>query len=478
MSQDEIKDTEKKKDDEITLRCVLNYPYFFNETNVNFEYKISLPSIPIDFMSKISKTIDENKDDHDKEWYNTLLESQDFYTEAGLYQKRLRDKDSMYYQGVNINEHVKGIEDIKLKKVEGELKGEVAILKLAKHLGIGNVVSIPLPHSGIWVTIKPPTEKELIDFYNSAFSEKIMLGRLTSGLTLTNFSVYVNNKLFDFILDHIQSLNYSDMNIKDLGKYMLIHDFPILAWGFVCSIYPNGFNYQRACTNIEEKCDYISKGIINPFKLLWVDNLSLTEKQKNILYESRPNKFNMNDYNSYILDHKKVRSSLHETSKNIKLKYKIPVFNDYVDEGLSWINKINNIIDSVVVERAEDEEREKQLRLVQLLKSSVLRQFSHFVESIEFDDNFISDRDTICQVLELLSSDDDLRKDITDSILLFKENTTLAMIGIPTFNCPKCNKEQKNDTKDSRFVDVIPLDTMNLFFTLIILKLRKIMERL
>ncbi|MEM5877646.1 MAG: hypothetical protein QXF12_02075, partial [Candidatus Aenigmatarchaeota archaeon] len=62
MSQDEIKDTEKKKDDEITLRCVLNYPYLFNETNVNFEYKISLPSIPIDSMSKISKTIDENKD--------------------------------------------------------------------------------------------------------------------------------------------------------------------------------------------------------------------------------------------------------------------------------------------------------------------------------------------------------------------------------------------------------------------------------
>ena len=173
-------------------------------------YRIALPSIPlVDFNAKL---IEFNKlnitevTDELKNWRKVTEEAVDYYTPGGLYQDRLTDPKSEFLQGVKgPDEQLKSLSNLKFKKTDGELKGEIALLKVSKMLGLGDVISVPLPHSGIWVTIKPATERDLIDFYNSLFREKIMLGRTTFGLTLSNFSVHINDRLFDFILKHIQS---------------------------------------------------------------------------------------------------------------------------------------------------------------------------------------------------------------------------------------------------------------------------------
>jgi hypothetical protein len=96
-----------------------------------------------------------------------------------LYQDRFLDEASRFEQGVETKEgELKTISSLKMKQADGELKGAMAVLKVSKALGLGDVLSIPLPHSGIWVTIKPPAEKDLIDFYNNIFKEKIAIGRV------------------------------------------------------------------------------------------------------------------------------------------------------------------------------------------------------------------------------------------------------------------------------------------------------------
>ncbi|NYW24458.1 hypothetical protein, partial [Escherichia coli] len=70
-----------------------------------------------------------------------------------------------------------------------------------------------------------------------------------------------------------------------------------------------------------------------------------------------------------------------------------------------------------------------------------------------------------------------IREELTNKILAFKSDTTIALIGIPEYKCPNCQKEQNEDPINERFSNVIPLDVMNVFFTLLVSRIAKILER-
>lgn len=460
--------------------AVQSFEYNLPTHNVN-NYHLSLPSLNLsDFGNKLkqfNRVISDTSDPSLNEWKKVSEEAVDYYTPAAMYQDRLHDEKSKFVQGTPTNtEEILGISPLKFKKTDGELKGEIAVLKMSKLLGIGDVVTIPLPHSGIWVTLKPPTETALIDFYNSVFREKVMLGRATYGLTLTNFSVHINNKLCDFIINHIHSLNYGDIPKEDLKNYMLVNDFPILAWGFAAAQYPNGFEYQRACTNDLTTCSYIAKDTINLTKLLWTDTMALSEYQRVILTENRPNKHTTEVYRKYISEHVKTTNRTFSVGDNLKFSLKVPTFAEYVADGLNWVNAINSSVDSVIL--SDDISTEEKTELLnQKVKSSILRQFNGYIDWIEIEENAVTDRATINNLLQALSSEDESRTKITEEILKFKNDTVISLIGIPEYVCPKCGHSEKDTSVNERFVNVIPLDVMNLFFTLITLRISRIMER-
>lgn len=449
----------------------------YKETKPN-AYYFSLPSLTLtSFTYKLNEFSKLKLDDNDaklKEWREVLNDSSDYYTP---YSANIDKKEnSLFKQGVDVNNELKSISDFKFKKVEGEIKGEIALLKVAKLLGLGDVINIPLPHSGFWVSVKPPTEKDLIDFYTILFREKVILGRATSGLTLSNFAVFVNSKLVDFISRHIHNTSNADIKIEEIGNYILIQDLPILAWGFACSIYSNGFEFSRACINDPTVCTYIAKGTIDPKKLLWIDNSSLSEFQKNTLFENRPNKHNLEVYRKYISEFN-VKNKCYIKEGLFKFYFKFPTLNQYFSDGMQWVNKINNSIETVVIDNAENEEQTKQELLTTYVKSSILRQYSHFIDYIELEDSVINDRDTINNILEQISADDDIRKELLNSLNEFINENTIAIIGIPEYKCPNCNKDQNENVSHERFVNVIPLDTINLFFGLITLRIAKATER-
>lgn len=451
-------------------------------------YRFSLP--PVD-RPTLSKVLTDNNNNPNlklesktfKDWREVVTECSDHYTTNDLYLDRVQDPDSLWLQGVEKPDHsLLGIASPKFKNLEGgELKGEMAVLQFSKRLGVGDVLTVPLPHSGIVVTLKPPTERDLIDFYNSIFREKVYLGRMSAGLTLTNLSVYLNNRVFEFIVKHIHSVNYSDISKEQLRTYLNLHDFHILAWGFAATMYPNGFDYQRPCVNNIEKCNHVEREVINMLKLLWVDNTSLTQPQKDILYDVRPNKHTAEVFRKFTAEHTRVKASEVTLKNGIKFYLKVPTFAEHTADGLAWVNRINTVIDNLIVadDTEENADKAKQELLQQHVSSSYLRQFSHFIDYIEDEDNnnVVKDRDTINQLLEVFSVDDDTRAELTKAILKFKSDTTIALIGIPTYECPACKTEQNTAPVGDRFVSVIPLDVLNLFFTLLTLRMSKILER-
>lgn len=442
-------------------------------------YTFSLPSYTFDKFTVKIKNFNNTNIDTDanlKDWRDTVQESVEYYTAANLYNDRVKDPNSLFEQGIkDSNGNLSSINNFKLKQIDGEIKGELALLKIAKHLGLGDIIRVPLPHTGMWVTLKPPAEKDLIDFYNNLYRDKIILGRSTSGLTLSNFSVYINNSLLDFILEHVHSTNYSDIKISELKKYISIYDLPILAWGFACTIYPNGFDYERACIEDVEKCSNIVKAKINLSKLLWIDNNALTDAQRTILSEFRPNKLSLDNYNKFQAENVKLVNNYFITKTNLKFNLTSPTAVSYIEDGLTWVNSINNKIEqSLLLDKDEDS---KQRLLEQYVKTSTLRQYGHFITSIEIDDNTIVDRETINSILELVSADDDIRQEVIEKINKYISDSTIGLIGIPEYECPACKANQNPDPVNDRFVNIISLDSMNLFFSLITLRVTTILGR-
>jgi len=443
------------------------------------EGSLAIPSIPLDqfndyiqSVQRIAETIPEML----KEWRQVVAESIPHYSPGGLYQSRFSDEDSDWNQGVLNAGNLTQSGPLKFKNSSGELKGELALLKITKFLGMGEVYNVMLPHSGMWVTIKPPSERDFIDFYNLIFRDKVRLGRATAGFTLTNMSVQVNNRLFDFIVQHIHSVNYGDIGKEELDSKLLIHDFPILAWGMACAIYPNGFNHTRACTANIEECGRTATTKLNLDKLAYVDNGALTISQRNILSENRPNKLTLDSYKKYQAEHDRVVDSVFVSKQGVKFKFTVPTFKDYTTNGLKWVNQITNTVEQVLLGKDASED-DKLNTLNQYVNTSSLRQYNHFIEYIEADGSVITDRDTIDSLLDLLSGDDDIRKELTSAILKYKSKTSIALIGIPEYKCKSCGGLNKLEGVQSSVTNVIPLDTLALFFLMLTSKISKIIER-
>lgn len=460
---------------------------FPKDHKTGMNYRFSLPSYPRDIFTNKLRAAEQDaeiniKSPELKAWLDVSQESIDNYTPGLLYQNRFRDPDSLFRQGVLKEDgSLAAIAPPRFKNASGELKGEVAILKISKALGLGDTLTVPLPHSGVVVTLKPPKERDIIDFYNSVFREKIHLGRMSAGLTLSNMSVYINNRLFQFMLKHVHSVNYKEVSKEQLGNYILIHDFPILAWAFAATQYPNGFDYQRACTNDLKKCSHIEQAVMNMLKLLWIDNTQLSSIQKSIITDYRPNNLDVDMYRKYISEHSRVRGKDYVLKNGMKFRMKVPTFNEHITDGMGWVNKINGDIDNLITEPETEAEAKTEL-LMQYVNSSVLRQFSHFVDYIELNaaeggGDIITDRDTINSTLELLSSDDDVRGELAAAFLDYKSFSTIALVGIPSYKCPVCEAEQNTDPVNDNFVSVIPLDVISVFFTLLTLRMSKILER-
>ena len=450
------------------------------------DFRVSLPSFPLGvFTGLLHRAASVDKPALESptraEWQKVTTEINDMYTPGNMYSDRFQDPTSQFRQGLLTPDgQLQQFAPPKHKKTnDKDLRGELALLKVSRALGQGEVQIVPLPHSGINVAIKPPGESAVIDFYNSVFREKIGLGRMSSGLTLTNFSVHLNNRLFEFILDHVHSINYGDIPKSDLRKYLKMPDFYILATGMAAAQYPNGFEYQRPCISEDAKCDYIAKGLINLSKLYWVDNTALTEVQKKILLDARPGILTKEHYTKYQLEHTRMVStsfSVQNEQSAFTFHLRVPTFEEHVQDGMAWINKINGAVDAIIVTDG-DEEETRAVIMQQYVKSSTLRQFSHYIEYIEVDNEPITDRETLNKVLELLSADDIMREELFRRILKYKSDTTIAIIGIPSYKCPNCHAEQNTEPVNQGLVDVIPLDVMNLFFTLLTLRMSRILER-
>ncbi len=448
---------------------------------------IEIFSLPGDVSEKVTATLEKapviNLGDNpdSRRWAQVVMFSLENTTYKDMFMDALKDKNAEFHQMVEYQGVSLGISAPKQKHLENQnIKGEGAVLRTMTSLGIGTMTQVPLWHSGIWVTFKPPSDSELVELNRLIMSDKIAFGRYSYGLIYSNITGYTVDRLVEFAMQHIYdtTVKTSEIAIDQLMDYISSLDIPSLLWGFMCTVYPRGFQYERACTTDPAKCQNIIQERLNLMKLQWTNTAGLTDWQKAHMsgrQSRQKDKASIMRYQEELRIRAPRKVSIESsTGKQTSLTFKTPSITAYIDSAYSWIGGIANLVEKSLSVNATPDEKEALIKSHGTATS--LRQYTHWIESIEIDTNIIDDLETIQSVLNILSSDNKLVDNFFEKVTDYINGSTISVIGIPAFNCPKCNGEQET-AEYPQFTNVVPIDVIQVFFDLLTQRLERVQTR-
>lgn len=351
---------------------------------------------------------------------------------------------------------------------DGALVGEEALQRMQAMLGTGQIVRIPLWHSGIWISLKAPTESQLLELDRRIASEKIRLGRDTSGLAYSSMSVYHNSYLANFALQMVFDCSVSGYTVEMLKERIQLPDLPQLLWGLLCTIYPNGYRYFRPCINDPSVCQHVVEELLDISKLCWTDNMALNQSQRNHMVR-KTTKFPDTELKTYVEQHRfQNKGTLlvkeYEGNKTV-VELRVPTLADYEASGFAWIDGIVAATDAAFGSQLNPEERDSYL--LEQAAATSLRQYSHWIKRITFNGKeHIEDRATLEAMISQLTGDAEVYRNFLEGVRAYINEATISQIAIPTYKCPSCQHDQ-NNPEESKHPHLIPLDIGTIFFILL-----------
>ena len=429
-------------------------------------------------------------------WLETVKEAVTMTPMSGMYTKRLADTKAAFAQQVEYGGQIlRGVApSLNPKPGRREEEGEMALIKLMTHMGVGGFFRAPLWNSGIWVMFKPASEDELDELNRIIYSDKVQLGRWSYGLALGNSTVYTLDRVFDFCLSKVYqtSVRTEELPLEKLRDYILPQDAMSFIWGFLCANYPSGFHYETPCINDPSKCTHVFEENLNVTKLQWADSSMLTESQKAHMCGFSGNSKSLESVKKYQEEMKATKSRrvvLNEGTKHeVAFVLKTPTMTEYITQGHQWVSSIVEAVNRALGSNATDRERNDQI--TRQSKAATICQYAHWIESLEYgeitanpnnpDDNAVAvirNQETLLESLKSLSSIDSIRNKIIDAVKDYIEESTVSIIGVPAYTCPVCQKDQVGETKYPRRTTVIPLDILQVFFALLIQRLSRFENR-
>jgi hypothetical protein len=482
--------------DSVTLEEPIRQEPIIEESKLNFEVtqeyssnkpepikgeseveRTSMPSSTIEDVRLMLAKHKESKiaeGEGGEKWFNTLQAGSENTPLADMLSKTTSRIPAKFKQKISINGKDLNGGTPKLGSKEGvKYTGEAARLRIRQALGMGTAMTAPLWHSGFWVTLKTPSEASLLELYRQINNYKISLGRSTYGLQFSNSTTYTSKALMEFIVDHIYNTTLKLDDNNDLAKHVDVRDLPILIWAIACATWPRGFNYDRACATDPTICRHVTEEKLDLRKLQWTDSLSLTDRQVTHMLNRTLNSVTVEQLDIYKSDFIRGKDTRVKISENGYVTLKTPTIQEHLDAGVKWVDGIENRYAKIMTESEGDREK----GLFNQAKATLMRQYSHFVKSIEVNEEEYKDRELIDEVLDDLSSEDGFRDKFIESCGKFIDESVISLIAIPTYKCASCGEEQSPNKSKGLFSSLIAIDVANTFFTLLVQRLMKIQNR-
>jgi hypothetical protein len=414
-----------------------------------------------------------------RNWASTIQTGSRNTPAFDVYRERIDEEGSFWTDITLDNGQVVKPHYPNYKRLTGNVKGATAVFRVLKHLGLGGVHQTPLYHSGFWVSFNPPSEASLLELNRIMLTDKIKLGRSTYGLVFSNLSVYQQERLLDFCLAHVYTCSVksegSTLNLKTLIK---LPDLPILFWGLVCSIYSRGFVYEQACIASPSTCKQVNVEKIDPSLLFKADVSNLTPWQKLHMSFSDSKSRDISEVKKYQEEFTRgldENITIDVPEGPIQFTLTMPSAVEFIKAGKDWVSGIVEEVEKQLGIDADPNEKEQHI--FKYAQASSLRQYEHMVKSFKFDDKIIDDKETLADLLSKLSSDDNIRQTLIERISKYIAHNTIALIGIPDFKCPSCQKNQVDDHGYDKHTSLIPLDVIQVFLDLLTQRLERLTDR-
>lgn len=466
----------------------------FNKQNINEQHpttkvlpkdyvspeRIDLPSAPYSYIQySFSKTPNINLTNaaQASTWGKSIEESISVFCPEQQFQLTLEDTKASFVQDID-SPKGKLFPSAPRLAVQNNsvVQGERGVIQFLDYLGLGTVFRTPLWNTGIWITLKAPSDTRLLELQRQIANEKYTLGRTTYGLALSNRSVYIANILLDFALEHLYQTNISTE--KNLKEIISSNDITTMVWALANVIWNNGFRYRTSCTHNPEVCQHVVEELLNLSKLLWVNENAFTPYQRMHMTKTKTKEITEDDVKRYkeenILN-RRYTFNVTSKEKNIEFVLRIPTAAEYIASGQRWVSDIVSMVNSAI--GTDNNLDERNQLILNHSNATDMRQHIHWVEKLIFDSNEISDRETLESIFDRLSSEDAIRHRLNTEIKAFTESTTSTVIGIVSYNCPNCGGHVKFNGTDENFKSIIPIEVYDVFFKLLVQKTQNITTR-
>lgn len=383
-------------------------------------------------------------------------------------------EDAMFQQAIDGNGKFLGgfVPPFTLK--EGvKPAGESARNLVRSSMKLGTVFSVPLWHSGFWITLRTLPEGELLELHRQLTQDKVQLGRATYGMLYSGMTSYTAKTMVEFLARHMHSSSLEVAEDDSVFNYIKAPDYQLLLWGLTCATWPNGYQFQRACITDVEKCQHVVNERVSLAQLLWTDGASLSVRQKTHMTARRKGSMTVEQVKTYQDEFLRGRGATIKINDRLSVTLKMPLLNEYIDAGYKWISMLEEQYGKAL----EMPERERDQYLINQAQAQAIRQFGHFVSSITIDEHELDDSEDVPVILGDLSADDDIRKAFSEAVLKFQNDSIISFVGIPNYKCPSCGGNQNPTAQPGQKHELIALDIAQTFFTLLMQKLARIRDR-
>jgi len=395
------------------------------------------------------------------------------------YKDGLRDtitySGAEWLQGILLpNGTVQGISKPPVKKSvseDGRLTGQQAVMRARSVMNMGDYVHLPLPHSGLWVTILIAGDDEFVDMQTSLMNEKVTIGRRTNGIVFNNLDVIVRKHMADFLLGMITDSSIGTTDKKVLRGLIKEPDLDLLAAAYLGARFKSGYQIAQGCVVDPKKCNHIEAAKVNIARLTIIDNSRLSSVQRE----------HMSHYSARTAEQVIAYQTAFEVLKDntfevagVKYYLRVPSLEQKTDAGQDWINTIEQAVAETFNNSLTREQREEYINKQAALSS--MRGYAHWIARIEFDDGkYVDSEEDIASLLKQFSAVQDIRKAFNDQVGAFINRVTIGVMAMPRWKCPVC--ETRQPMVNNMFPAYTPLNVGKVFFTLMVNTLNQTFEQ-
>lgn len=405
--------------------------------------------------------------------------------EGTEFEDQLKDPNADWQQGLEFNGTL--LYSGKPRHASGSqgrvLHGDQARQQLKARLGLGQPLQFPMYHSGLWLSFQAPLEEHLIDLEYRLGQNRISLGRDTAAALFSAAGVYHLMDITNFALSYVYEANIKDITLANLKRKLLITDIYLLSAGLAGLIHPQGSPLSRPCTNDLIGCQHIEREIVSIPRMTVVNRRKFTPKQLQHL-SRRADKVTDADLESYIADHQYQKTRLIRLTDTVYAELEVPTVELFEKVGMSWVNNIVERADALLGKDGDNAERDQYMAMQ--ASGQRARKYAHWVKrmilknseeinegALTFDpenDFSIENREDIDVNLGDVAADPKSLAAYEEGVSKFIEDTTVAVVGIPRYNCPSCGADQGFDNAHP---NIIAIDSARMFFTLLGLRIAK-----